>query len=422
MTEEQKKNEFRTFPQNTEPHEKDLEKVRDEQRIQSWRFWFSIVLTAFLIVVFVFYLPMRFQYNMLIGTHGQMDATQGAGMIMDGGQDGHGANAYHEAKDIREGLSVDLSISPVPMQSGTSTRLDFLVNQKPAGTPIPADALEIKHTKLMHVIGLRDDMNEFFHIHPVRSEEFVASLASSRVSGGVHPALVATSGLFTIQHVFGKPGLYKLWSEVKKDNISHSFGHELVGVQGEGERSHKEVSFTRNVAIDGYQVSLAGGEPVVKGQEAHLAFDIHAPDNTDAAVEKYLGADMHLSVIKDDLAQFIHTHPENDDGHMTHQGGGSYIVQTARANGAGGHAASPDTEHGIQFHVVFPEAGLYKAFAQFRPKGISLPPDEALMASFWIQVQESVPVNPKPLLVLFSLSAIVLLSWGVRRFLRYERK
>ncbi len=40
----------------------------------------------------------------------------------------------------------------------------------------------------------------------------------------------------------------------------------------------------------------------------------------------------------------------------------------------------------IQFHVMFPEPGLYKVFAQFRPENADLKEDEAIVASFWIKV------------------------------------
>lgn len=362
------------------------EEKKIEQKIQPWRFWFSVVLTGLLIVTFALYLPMRFQYNATtdMDMHGAMPG------------DEHGSSAYHEARDVREGLSIDLSASPVSVQSGTSTRLDFLVNQKPEGTPVSADALEIEHAKLMHVIGLRDDMNEFFHIHPTP---------------------VATSGVFTIQHAFQKSGSYKIWSEVKKDGINHSFGQDLIDVRGDGERSRKEISFARDVTVDDYHISLTAEEPMVKGQEASLVFDIHARDGKKVAVEQYLGADMHLSLIKDDLTQFIHTHPEGGE-HIMYDRDGSGLIEVARAHGMDEETAMPSADEGIRFHTVFPEAGLYKAFAQFRPKGISLSPDEALTASFWIKVEDKAPVaNQKVMLFTASLVLILLLSWGVKKFL-----
>ncbi len=383
------------------------EEKKIEQKIQPWRFWFSVVLTGFLIATFVLYLPMRFQYNAL--THVEMDEMPGMRNAMMGGEHSErGSSLPHEAKDVREGLSVDLSYNPWPPQGhplfgATSTQayLNFYVNQKPDQAPVPVSELQVEHTKLMHVIGVRDDMNEFFHIHPVP---------------------VATSGVFEIQHTFQKPGRYKIWSEVKKDGIGHSFGQELIDMEGVGERSRKEVSFARNVTVGDYHVSLTAEEPMVKGKEASLVFDIHTQDGKRAAVEQYLGADMHLTIIKDDLTQFIHTHPEGG-GHMMYRKDGSSLIQVAQAHGDDERMAMPSADEGIRFHAVFPEAGLYKTFAQFRPQGINVPPDEALTASFWIRVEGKTPAaNPKIILFAVSLLAIVLLSWGVKKFLNIKPK
>jgi len=363
------------------------EEKKNEQRILPWRFWFSVVLTAFLMVTFALYLPMRFQYTALTGVHGEMNGMPDMhGVMMSGGgHDEHAPSLSHEAVDVREGLSVDLSVSPVPVQSGTSTRLDFFVNQKPTGTPIPADMLEIEHTKLMHVIGVRDDLEEFFHIHP---------------------APVATSGAFTIQHMFEKPGRYKIWSEVKKDGTNHSFGQEPIEVQGIGERFAKSVSLDRRVRVGDYDVVVNMRDPVVKNRATLLAIEIHARDGKEVNTQDYLGAPMHLSVIKDDLRQFIHTHPEWP-GQM--HGNAGRLISVAHANGGG---------HGISFHINFPESGLYKAFAQFRPQETDLPPDDALTASFWIQVDDKTPAaHPKIILFAASLILIALLCWGIKKFL-----
>ena len=88
------------------------------------------------------------------------------------------------------------------------------------------------------------------------------------------------------------------------------------------------------------------------------------------------------------------------------------------------HSPEQSDQGGIPFRVTFPAAGLYKAFAQFRPLGSTLPPDQAMVASFWLKVQESgsaalPPAGPAPrtLLVVFSLIGIVVVSWGVRKYL-----
>ena len=74
----------------------------------------------------------------------------------------------------------------------------------------------------------------------------------------------------------------------------------------------------------------------------------------------------------------------------------------------------------VNFHVTFPEAGIYRAFAQFRPKGINLPPDTALTAAFWIKVEESAPsrVNTEWIWkFILSLAAIAILSKLVKNYI-----
>lgn len=356
----------------------------DTHKTQLWRLWFALVFTAFLVVTFALYLPLRFQ-------HQGGDQGMTAGHIM------HGQSQYHEEASVREGLLVNMNIVPAPPLAGTSTRLDFFVNQKPAGTPVID--LEIEHEKFMHVIGVRSDLNEFFHIHPVTEE------------GGVAPL----SGLWRASHTFAKPGLYKVWSEVKRAGVNHAFGHPEFSVEGPGERQEKQISFDRSATVEGHRVALNTKEPVLQKQDAQLSFEIQDVSGRDAALEPYLGASMHLTIIKDDWKQFIHTHPIADDSSGSRD---FSLVPEALANGV--HPSPTGAMKGVHFSVVFPEPGLYKAFAQFRPQGKDLPPDSALTAGFWVQVETSAPFQiqlSKGALAAISLMAIIVLSFFVKRFL-----
>lgn len=368
------------------------EEKRIGQKLMPYRFWLFLVLSAFLIVTFVFYLPLWFQHQAV--PHGSIEIHDDGIRAM---HEEHGAAVYHEESEAREGLAVNLNVTPVPVKVGLPVRLDFFLNEKPMGEPIPAESLEIEHTKLMHVIGVRNDMNEFFHIHPLPT---------------------AAPGILSVEHVFSNPGVYKIWSEIKKGGVNHAFGHLEIDVEGEGVKEEKEVSFGRNMVVDNYEVSLELQEPVAKGHEHDLTFDIHTLTGQEIQTEDFLGASMHLTIIKDDLKQFIHTHPEElgED----HEDMMMYIPIVS-AHGLGEESVSPGEDETINFHVTFPEPAFYKAFAQFRPQGSSLPPDEALLASFWIKVEEkSVVKLSKGMLVSISFLLIVILSWGIRRFLQVK--
>ncbi|MEK9195485.1 MAG: hypothetical protein AAB975_03855, partial [Patescibacteria group bacterium] len=284
----------------------------------------------------------------------------------------------------------------------SSTRLDFFVNQKPGNEPIPYYALEVEHLRRMHVIGVRSDMNEFFHIHPSETYE---------------------PGIFSGGYTFANPGKYKIWSEIKKDEVNYAFGHPPVVVQGIGTTENKQVSFARQFLVGNYQALLSLDEPVVKGHPHDLTFEIHTPDGRDVELDDYLAAKMHLTLIKDDWKQFIHTHPKGPGHSATLR-----VINVANANGGDkhsgaqmdDHAATPSNVHGIPFQVIFPEAGLYKAFAQFRPKNSTLLPDEALTAEFWIEVKDKAPsgISAWTGLLIVSLIAIGVLTWLVRRYLK----
>ena len=296
-------------------------------KFRQWHFWWLVIFSLLLTITFVYYLPTRFLQQagaphtptngMPIDesqphghdasgnsipsgqnedhmTNEEMDEHMSEGMSMnemmdDHVEEGHEA-VYLEEQSVKQGLAVNLNVNPVPYNSGVPLSMSFFVNQKPGSISVFANQLQIEHEKLMHVIGVRSDMNEFFHVHP----EFLAD----------NPAI------FRADHIFSKPGLYKIWSEIKKDGVNYSFGHPEVNINGLGLREEKKVSFSRNVITGNYQVSLEVSDAVAKGREVDLSFDIHSLTGMEIEVEQYLGADMHLSIIRDDLKQFIHTHPE----------------------------------------------------------------------------------------------------------------
>jgi hypothetical protein len=79
--------------------------------------------------------------------------------------------------------------------------------------------------------------------------------------------------------------------------------------------------------------------------------------------------------------------------------------------------------HGILFQVVFPESGLYRAFVQFRPDGSPLPLDDALTASFWIEVKNkgTLVIPEWPILPIASLILMAILVITVRGYIRVPK-
>lgn len=137
---------------------------------------------------------------------------------------------------------------------------------------------------------------------------------------------------------------------------------------------------------------MLGIDPFVKNISTTLQIEVHTVAGADVELENYLTVPMHLTMIKDDWSQFVHTHPD------------SY-------------------GHTVNFTATFPESGLYRVFAQFRPTGIHLPPDEALAAVFWVRVVDkpTLPISPWWLNLIGSLILIVALARAVKRYLEPKR-
>ena len=375
---------------------------------KNWKLWFLVSFSLFLIVTFALYFPLRFYYQAQIGT-----GTSSGDHTMMNGQMMMGHNTMqHEEADIKEGLAVNLNYTPAPISIGVSTRLDLFVNKKPGNVPVPAESLELNHGKIMHLIGVRSDMNEFFHIHPLPASEDKTN-----------------PGHLYVNHTFAKPGKYKFWSEIQSAGVVHVFGHPEFNVSGNGATEEKKVIFSNSVVTGGYQVGLNTPTAVAKNQSTQIFIDLHSPLGEEIDLEDYLGVPAHMTIIKDDWKDFIHTHPSGPYQKTTASRGFIKVVQAADnllAHGteSGAHDMEPGgnmtAHHGLPFDITFPSAGIYRIYVQFRPKGTDLPPDEALTAAFWLKVEEksALPIPQWWLLLIVSVVLMAGLGWWVNRYLK----
>lgn len=332
-------------------------------------------------------------------TEEHMESGMMTGGMMMNENDGHahgGTSNYHEAAEVIQGPVVTLqqSLFSYNPKVGQRLELEFSVQEALKGTPITN--LEIEHEKYMHVIGVRDDLNEFFHIHPQRM-----------------PGKSGALDLWISSYTFAKPGTYKLWTGIKVDGKIHTFGQPLLTVEGEGATSEKNVSFETEKPVDDYLVRFQHDQSISAGSETEVHFSVGDKNRNIVEVEPYLGADMHLVAIKEDLSAYVHTHPAEPEG-----SGHSHSllsVPVVHAHGA----------EGVAFNATFPSAGTYKLFAQFRPRGTDMPADEALTASFYVEVTaEAAKVISSASAsaewwykFVYSIIGIAILGWAIKKFI-----
>jgi hypothetical protein len=164
--------------------------------------------------------------------------------------------------------------------------------------------------------------------------------------------------LWVASHTFAKGGKYKIWSDIAVSGAVFTLAEPLLVVSGaEGETS-KPLAFADRVTVSGFEVSLAHSEPLVAPATNEFVFTIRDGAGDLIRTEDFLGAAMHMVVIKDNLSDYRHAHPEPRP------------------------PAAPD----IRFRQVLDEPGRYKIFAQFRPFGTRLPRDESVLAEFYLNV------------------------------------
>ena len=243
-----------------------------------------------------------------------------------------GLRYYSAAIQVKSGPCVDLLT--LQAQAGEPVALRFFVSEKRTGRPL--EKLQVQHEKFIHVIGVREDLNEFFHIHP-RNEG---------------------PGLWVASHTFAKGGKYKIWSDIAVSGAVFSLAEPPLVVSGEQGASSKPVAFTESVTVSGFEVSLAHTEPLIAPGTNEFVFTIRDRSGAVIQTEDFLGAPMHMIVLKEDLSDYRHAHPE----------------------------PRPPGASDIRFRQILDQPGKYKIFAQFRPFASHLPAEEAALAEFYLNV------------------------------------
>lgn len=338
-------------------------------------------------------------------------------MITPGGgaMAGHShASTYLEAAEISSGIAVSLSATQEeegPLESQVETTLTFTVFDKATGAPI--DDLEISQEKYMHIIGIRSDLNEFFHVHPVKT----------------------APGVWVVTRTFAKAGTYKIYTDVARAGAHYTIGHPEIAIAGFMEPENTQITFGTNVILGNHQVGIDRPDPIVAGIPASLHFVVKDVYGMTVPLETYLGVQMHLNAFKlGSPKTYLHAHPDAVSAMRPSDAEADTfsLVRVAHAHGVDVHT-DPALIGGtvVPFTLTFPEPGIYKVFGQFRPQGLfAAGTDEAVVASFYVAVMpegttpgmaptQTQPVTPvsKPVAVIVSLILMGGFTYGVWRYL-----
>lgn len=196
------------------------------------------------------------------------------------------------------------------------TKLDLMIHG--ADEKVVKD-FEPTHEKLAHLIIVRQELDEFAHLHPHVDED----------------------GNLSIEHTFPVGGTYHLFVDYKQAGKSPATVRATLKVDGNAPPgSELTPNAPGTLGFDDISAVVAfnpQSEPT-----RVLTFKIQDLSGKEVNdLEPYLGAMGHLVVLSSDAKQYVHAHP-----------------LTAKPNGGI-----------VAFEVHFPGPGIYKVWGQFQRSG-----------------------------------------------------
>lgn len=230
-------------------------------------------------------------------------------------------------------------VPPVPSAGVASSIVIEIKDEK--GKPV--DELTVAHERLLHVVVVSEDFKHFDHIH---LEDFGTILPETR-----------QSGRFTLPYIFPRSGRYLIAVDyrIQSSYISDHFVINVEGGPGMDEIRHDYKSVQEG---DEYAVTLTASVPRA-GEESVLEYYFNNKEGPIDALEAYLGAAMHISVVKEDFERFIHAHGEIHLEEEEKLSKGPHMHQALP------HYFGPE----VEAHISFPEPGIYHIFGQFKYRG-----------------------------------------------------
>lgn len=212
-----------------------------------------------------------------------------------GGEAEHGGHGEHGDSSSENEVIAEI----VPENGTISIFLEDLEGN-------PMDELDVNHEKLMHLIVISENLENFHHLHPEKKDP----------------------GVFEVQADL-EEGMYQAFVDIKPTNLEYKVEpkslmigeHEEHEDDGEHKDDHAHLEAETNWTKEqnGYKATL-NVESFSMKESVDLSFDLNG-----AKPENYLGALGHVVVVDEALEQFIHVHPASEtepvfEAHFTKPG------------------------------------------------------------------------------------------------------
>lgn len=245
------------------------------------------------------------------------------------------------SSDFRAELTADRN--EIVAQQPTS----LILNVKNAKGEVVRDLPPV-HEKPIHLIVVSDDLSEFNHLHPE----------------------LQTDGSYRVGFTFPHGGSYRLYFDFTPTGASQiveRYSLDVSGTLAQRVALTEDKSFTKS--SDGLRVNMQPSGSLHAGREVQLDFSVtdEASGKPVTDLQPYLGSLAHFVIITEDTSKYLHVHPMeagampgmNDEGMM------GKMDEQPRI----GPSNKGATKVTVSAHTTFPDAGMYKLWAQFQRGG-----------------------------------------------------
>ncbi len=211
--------------------------------------------------------------------------------------------------------TLHLQTSPTSPKAGEATEIRGMLHDT-SGKMLKD--FEVVHDKKIHLIVVRDGLDEFSHLHPT----------------------LDLDGKLSVGHTFAKGGTHHVFVDYKPVGKSQATAQGTLTVGGDSPTAERlKPNVPGRVESGGL---LADVSMEASDSSAVVRFSLlNLSGQPVADLQPYLGAMGHLVVIGAEADQYVHAHPLESE---------------------------PNTNV-VEFEVHFPRAGVYKLWGQFQRNG-----------------------------------------------------
>jgi hypothetical protein len=216
--------------------------------------------------------------------------------------------------------NVSMQFSTNPATVNPNQEVTLMMTPKNKDNAAEQVALDVEHTKKIHLIVVNDDLSWFDHIHP----EYNAD------------------GSYSVVEKFPAAGKYTLFADYKPSGGNHVVDNLNVTVTGTAPAAKKYgADQLTGSAGDGFTVSLTPeGGKFLTNMPMHIngVVMMNGKEVDVTTLEDYLGAKAHMVVVSLTDKKYLHVHPSVEGGKF-------------------------------DLHTTFDKPGVYRGWIQFQSKG-----------------------------------------------------